>query len=56
MSDGNEHKINQMRRASTVMGPMNKILVANRGEIPNQNFPYCSRIVDADGGYLFTRR
>lgn len=38
MSDGNEHKINQMRRASTVMGPMNKILVANRGEIPIRIF------------------
>lgn len=31
-------KINQMRRESTVLGPMNKILVANRGEIPIRIF------------------
>lgn len=31
-------KINQMRRDSTVLGPMNKILVANRGEIPIRIF------------------
>jgi pyruvate carboxylase len=31
-------KINQMRRNSTVLGPMNKILVANRGEIPIRIF------------------
>lgn len=31
-------RINQMRRESTVLGPMNKILVANRGEIPIRIF------------------
>ncbi|KAG7666252.1 PYC1 [[Candida] subhashii] len=31
-------RINQMRRDSTVLGPMNKILVANRGEIPIRIF------------------
>ncbi|EEQ38416.1 putative pyruvate carboxylase [Clavispora lusitaniae] len=31
-------KINQMRSESTVLGPMNKILVANRGEIPIRIF------------------
>lgn len=34
----NTGKINQMRRDSTVLGPMNKILVANRGEIPIRIF------------------
>ncbi|KAG7192490.1 pyruvate carboxylase [Scheffersomyces spartinae] len=33
-----EEKINQMRRDLTVLGPMNKILVANRGEIPIRIF------------------
>ncbi|CAH6721733.1 pyruvate carboxylase 2 [[Candida] jaroonii] len=33
-----EHKINKMRRDSTLLGPMNKILVANRGEIPIRIF------------------
>lgn len=37
-SSGDHAKINQMRRESTVMGPMNKILVANRGEIPIRIF------------------
>lgn len=36
VSDG--HKLSQMRRDSTVLGPMNKILVANRGEIPIRIF------------------
>lgn len=31
-------KINQLRRDSMVLGPMNKILVANRGEIPIRIF------------------
>lgn len=31
-------KINKMRSESTVLGPMNKILVANRGEIPIRIF------------------
>lgn len=31
-------RINEMRRHSTVLGPMNKILVANRGEIPIRIF------------------
>ena len=31
-------KINQMRRSSALLGPMNKILVANRGEIPIRIF------------------
>ncbi|CAI5759554.1 unnamed protein product [Candida verbasci] len=34
----NASKINQMRRDSTVLGQMNKILVANRGEIPIRIF------------------
>ncbi|CCE86685.1 Piso0_005188 [Millerozyma farinosa CBS 7064] len=33
-----EDKIKQMRRDSTVLGTMNKILVANRGEIPIRIF------------------
>lgn len=33
-----EHKLAQMRRSSMVLGPMNKILVANRGEIPIRIF------------------
>lgn len=36
-SSGGDH-VNQMRRNSTVLGPMNKILVANRGEIPIRIF------------------
>ncbi|ODV78997.1 pyruvate carboxylase [Suhomyces tanzawaensis NRRL Y-17324] len=35
---GETARINQMRRDSTVLGPMNKILVANRGEIPIRIF------------------
>lgn len=31
-------RLNDMRRMSTVLGPMNKILVANRGEIPIRIF------------------
>lgn len=37
-STSDSAKINQMRRDSTVLGPMNKILVANRGEIPIRIF------------------
>lgn len=37
-STSDRAKINQMRRDSTVLGPMNKILVANRGEIPIRIF------------------
>lgn len=37
-SGGNHAKLNQMRRNSTVLGAMNKILVANRGEIPIRIF------------------
>lgn len=37
-SNGDQVKLNKMRRDSTVLGPMNKILVANRGEIPIRIF------------------
>ena len=37
-SNTRDGRINQMRRDSTVLGPMNKILVANRGEIPIRIF------------------
>lgn len=37
-STSDRAKINQMRRDLTVLGPMNKILVANRGEIPIRIF------------------
>ncbi|KAM9933380.1 hypothetical protein OXX80_006998, partial [Metschnikowia pulcherrima] len=37
-SNSEQGKLNKMRRESTVLGPMNKILVANRGEIPIRIF------------------
>ncbi|QBM89455.1 pyruvate carboxylase [Metschnikowia aff. pulcherrima] len=37
-SNSEQGKLNRMRRESTVLGPMNKILVANRGEIPIRIF------------------
>lgn len=37
-TNSQQPKLNQMRRESTVLGPMNKILVANRGEIPIRIF------------------
>lgn len=37
-SESQPARLNQMRRESTVLGPMNKILVANRGEIPIRIF------------------
>ncbi|KAI3405491.2 PYC1 [Candida oxycetoniae] len=38
VSNTHDGKINQMRRDSTILGAMNKILVANRGEIPIRIF------------------
>lgn len=37
-ANSQDTRISQMRRDSTVLGPMNKILVANRGEIPIRIF------------------
>ena len=37
-ANSQDTRIGQMRRDSTVLGPMNKILVANRGEIPIRIF------------------
>ncbi|CUM67218.1 uncharacterized protein PRCAT00004911001 [Priceomyces carsonii] len=36
--ESDQGKFNRLRRESTILGPMNKILVANRGEIPIRIF------------------
>lgn len=38
VTSSDKGKLHDMRRESTVLGPMNKILVANRGEIPIRIF------------------